>query len=82
MHVGSIKVMSPWLPGSTGRGDLCSCRTDIRWSSALAYPVCSSETSWGEFGLMRAGPEAQRNELKLASFVRALSFVTFTGVSV
>lgn len=64
-HVGFIKVISPWLPDSTGREGLRSWRTDIRWSSALVYPTCFSESSWREFGHMSAGSKVQRIELKL-----------------
>lgn len=45
-HAGFIKAISPWLPDSTGREGLYSCRTDSGWSSVLVSPVCCSGVAW------------------------------------
>lgn len=45
-HAGFIKAISPWLPDSTGREGLYSCRTDSAWSSVLLSPICCSECRW------------------------------------
>lgn len=72
-HVEFIKVISPWLPDSTGREGLCSCRADIRWSSAPVSPIWFSETSWPEFGLV-CRPKSATNRAETCMFVYPFIF--------
>lgn len=67
--MGLIKVISPWLPDSTGREGLCSWRTDIQWSSALLDPICFSETSWRVFGLKTTANAAGTCVLCVCPFI-------------